>query len=136
MDSHERWWKKSWIVVGIALIYLLFWGLFGVSMGVSFVFTLSYEWTKVTGADFGDVPPGIMLSGSLGGAVAILLCAFSGLLLYFFRRKKWELKSLVLSGILGPCMGIAGALIGLFSSKPVLIFILLVGGMSSGAHIG
>ena len=120
----------------VALICFFSWGLYGLFIGLGLVFTLSFEWVKAVGANFDDVPPGIMASGSIGGLIALVVCALAGPIICGIRAKKWKRKAVILSGILGPLIGIMGGICGLLAKNPVLLFILLVAGMPLGVNLG
>jgi hypothetical protein len=120
----------------VALMYFFSWGLYGLFIGISLVFTLDFEWAKAVGANFDDVPAGIMAAGSIGGLIALAVCAFAGPIICNIRAKKWERKAVILSGILGPLIGIMGGICGLLVKNPALLFILLVAGMPLGVNLG
>jgi len=120
----------------VALIYLLSYGLYGLFIAIGLVFTLSYEWAKVPGANLDDVPAGIMAAGSIGGIIAFIVFTIAGPIICTYRAKKWNRKAVILSGILGPVIGITGGTLGLLTKNPILFFVLLVAGMPLGVNLG
>ena len=101
--------------------------------------SLSNAWTEAApiGADLSDPPAGIVLSGSLGALIAIVLCGILGpAFVAPHHFKRWGYTAALLSGILGPGFAIVGGFVGISSAGNLVCVPGILIGLGSGSYLG